>query len=50
MEILRKCGQEIPFDQLTPIYPDERITLEPLERIVNEDDDLIAPIGKGQRV
>jgi len=39
-----------PFDQLTPIYPNERITLEsdPKElstRLI----DLIAPIGKGQR-
>ena len=39
-----------PFDSLTPIYPDERITLEsdPKElstRLI----DLIAPIGKGQR-
>jgi len=39
-----------PFDQLTPIYPDQRITLEtePKElstRLI----DLIAPIGKGQR-
>lgn len=39
-----------PFDQLTPIYPDQRITLEtePKElstRVI----DLIAPIGKGQR-
>lgn len=39
-----------PFDQLTPIYPDNRITLEmdPKElstRLI----DLIAPIGKGQR-
>jgi len=39
-----------PFDQLTPIYPDKRITLEtePKElstRLI----DLIAPIGKGQR-
>lgn len=38
------------FDQLTPIYPNERITLEsdPKElstRLI----DLIAPIGKGQR-
>jgi len=42
--------QRKPFDQLTPIYPDERITLEtePKElstRLI----DLIAPIGKGQR-
>lgn len=39
-----------PFEQLTPIFPDERITLEiePKElstRLI----DLIAPIGKGQR-
>jgi len=39
-----------PFDQLTPIYPNERLTLEsdPKElstRLI----DLIAPIGKGQR-
>ena len=39
-----------PFETLTPIYPDERITLEsdPKElstRLI----DLIAPIGKGQR-
>ncbi len=39
-----------PFEHLTPIYPDERITLEtqPKElstRLI----DLIAPIGKGQR-
>ncbi|ANW99596.1 transcription termination factor Rho [Thermoclostridium stercorarium subsp. thermolacticum DSM 2910] len=42
--------QRKPFDQLTPIYPNERITLEtePMElstRLI----DLIAPIGKGQR-
>jgi len=39
-----------PFEQLTPIFPDQRITLEtePKElspRLI----DLIAPIGKGQR-
>lgn len=41
-----------PFDELTPIYPNERLTLEtpgtPSElslRLI----DLIAPIGKGQR-
>jgi transcription termination factor Rho len=39
-----------PFEQLTPIFPDQRITLEtePMElstRLI----DLIAPIGKGQR-
>ena len=41
-----------PFEELTPIYPDERLRLENPE---NEKDlairavDLVAPIGKGQR-
>ncbi|SNX53570.1 transcription termination factor Rho [Thermoanaerobacterium sp. RBIITD] len=42
--------KRIPFDELTPIFPDERLKLEtiPTElamRLV----DIIAPIGKGQR-
>lgn len=39
-----------PFEYLTPIYPDERITLE-LENkeLSTRLIDLIAPIGKGQR-
>ncbi len=45
-----KQGRRIRFDQLTPIYPNEKILLEtgkvPLStRII----DIIAPIGKGQR-
>jgi len=32
------AAKRIPFDQLTPIYPDERILLNHSERIVNEDD------------
>lgn len=44
------AAKRTPFEQLTPIYPNERITLEtsPKElstRLI----DLIAPIGKGQR-
>ncbi|MDR1211819.1 MAG: transcription termination factor Rho [Spirochaetaceae bacterium] len=40
----------IPFDNLTPLYPDERLDLETTtegisERIIN----LFCPIGKGQR-
>ena len=40
----------IPFDNLTPLYPDEKLDLETLtegisERIIN----LFCPIGKGQR-
>ena len=39
-----------PFDQLTPIYPDERITLESdSKELSTRLIDLIAPIGKGQR-
>ncbi len=40
------------FDELTPIYPDQRLTLERLDK---PDDlairllDLVAPVGKGQR-
>jgi transcription termination factor Rho len=39
-----------PFDQLTPIYPHERITLESdSKELSTRLIDLIAPIGKGQR-
>ncbi|GHV26560.1 hypothetical protein FACS18948_2480 [Clostridia bacterium] len=44
--------RRIPFENLMPIYPDERLTLE---NETNKDDlairviDFIAPIGKGQR-
>jgi len=45
------AAKRIPFDQLTPIYPDERITLETTPReLSTRMIDLIAPIGKGQRV
>lgn len=45
-----KAIARIPFENLTPIYPQERLTLEtsPIElatRII----DFLAPIGKGQR-
>ncbi|MGI6085822.1 MAG: transcription termination factor Rho [Acetivibrionales bacterium] len=39
-----------PFEMLTPIYPDERITLESdSKELSTRLIDLIAPIGKGQR-
>ena len=43
----------INFDNLTPLYPDERLTME-LDDLEQKDPtlrviDLIAPIGKGQR-
>ena len=49
-EAPEKAYKRIKFDDLTPIYPDERIRLEttPNEyamRII----DLVSPIGKGQR-
>lgn len=41
-----------PFDELTPIFPDERITLEDKDNpqeLSTRLIDLISPIGKGQR-
>jgi len=45
-----------PFEELVPIYPNERLTLErPAGSVASDQDlairlvDLIAPIGKGQR-
>lgn len=46
------ASRRIPFDDLVPIYPEERITLEnkknPKE-LATRLIDLISPIGKGQR-
>jgi transcription termination factor Rho len=51
-EPVENCIRRRPFEELTPIYPDERLTLENPRfskdlaiRLI----DLIAPIGKGQR-
>ena len=46
--------QRINFDNLTPLYPDEKINFEPEHNPENKDYtpriiDLIAPVGKGQR-
>jgi len=44
------AAKRVPFEHLTPIYPDERITLETSPRELSTRlIDLIAPIGKGQR-
>ena len=44
------ASKRIPFEYLTPIYPDSRITLETSPREFSTRlIDLIAPIGKGQR-
>ena len=51
-----KARTKIAFDNLTPLYPDERLTMEvEKEKIEKKPDqtarliDLISPIGKGQR-
>lgn len=44
--------RRVPFEQLTPIFPDERLKLEAVmgrSEIAIRCIDLIAPIGKGQR-
>lgn len=44
------ASKRISFEHLTPIYPEERITLETTPRELSTRlIDLIAPIGKGQR-
>ncbi|MCS7180450.1 MAG: transcription termination factor Rho, partial [bacterium] len=43
-------ASRIPFEELTPIHPNERFILETTpEEITTRVIDLIAPIGKGQR-
>ncbi len=45
-----KLGERAVFDKLTPIFPNERLTLETDPDIVSTRlIDLICPIGKGQR-
>ncbi len=42
--------RRVPFDTLTPCYPDSRLTLEyPNCSVTEKVIDLFAPIGKGQR-
>ena len=49
-----KVRHKVPFDNLTPLYPDERLKLEiddPTRKdLSSRIIDLVAPIGKGQRV
>ena len=44
---------KVHFDNLTPLYPDERLRLEVEDPTIKDQSarviDLIAPIGKGQR-
>ena len=52
-DLAEKAKQRINFDNLTPLYPDEKINMEiedPTKKdITNRVMDLIAPLGKGQR-
>src|SRR5437870_838609 len=41
--------EKILFDNLTPLYPQNRIKLEALQNMSSRVLDLIAPVGKGQR-
>lgn len=45
-----KQGKRVKFEELTPIYPNEKLALETGKTpLSNRVIDLIAPIGKGQR-
>ncbi len=48
-----KARHKVSFDNLTPLYPDERLTMETDDPTVKDRSariiDLVAPIGKGQR-
>ena len=48
-----KAKHKINFDNLTPLYPDERMTMEIEDPTIKDKSariiDLISPIGKGQR-
>jgi len=48
-----KARHKIAFDNLTPLYPDERLNMELNDPTVKDRSariiDLVAPIGKGQR-
>ncbi len=50
---MEKAKHKIHFDNLTPLYPDERIGLELNDLTIKDKSarviDLVAPIGKGQR-
>lgn len=47
---LDKLGKRVSFDQLIPIYPDEKLVLERNPKDLSTRlIDMVAPIGKGQR-
>ena len=48
-----KAKHKVAFDNLTPLYPDERLNMEVDDPTVKDRSariiDLVSPIGKGQR-
>ena len=48
-----RARHKVSFDNLTPLYPDERLTMEIEDPTIKDRSariiDLVAPIGKGQR-
>lgn len=48
-----KTKHKVHFDNLTPLYPDEKLKLDPNDPTVKDKSprviDLVSPIGKGQR-
>ncbi len=48
-----RARHRVNFDNLTPLYPDERLNLDPRDPTVKDLSariiDLVAPLGKGQR-
>ena len=48
-----RARHKVPFDNLTPLYPDERLHIEPKDPTKKDRSgrviDIVAPIGKGQR-
>ena len=48
-----RARHKVAFDNLTPLYPEERLTMEIADPTVKDRSariiDLVAPIGKGQR-
>ena len=52
-EAPEKAKHKIAFDNLTPLYPDERLKMEIEDPTIKDRSarviDLVAPIGKGQR-
>jgi transcription termination factor Rho len=48
-----RARHKVPFDNLTPLYPDERLHMEPKDPTKKDRSgrviDIVSPIGKGQR-